>query len=87
MKISMYLPTFPDSLLADIENAPDKLFESMNNARAILKKLRREKEIPIEENTATDSVFRDLKIIYHGSEVDLHDKNRIETFSSRHGRL
>ena len=48
----------------------------MNNARAILKTLRREKEIPIEENTATDSAFRDLRIIYHGSEVDLHDKNR-----------
>ena len=38
-KLSLFLPIFSDSLLNDIEQNPDKLFTSMNNARAILKKL------------------------------------------------
>ena len=80
-KMSLFLPTYSDSVLATIEQNPDKLFESMNKARSILKNLRREKEIPIEENTNDHSAFRDLKIIYHGSEVDLQDKNR-NTYSS-----
>lgn len=37
-KKTLFLPTYPDSVLAEIEQAPDKLFESMNKARAILKK-------------------------------------------------
>ena len=43
----------------------------MNNARAILKKLYHEEIIPIEEPIITDDAFRDLKIIYHGSEGEL----------------
>ena len=70
-KLSLFLPTFSDSVLTDIEQNPDKLFTSMNNARAILKKLYYEKIIPIEESLITDDVFRDLKIIYHGSEGEL----------------
>ncbi len=70
-KLSLFLPTFSDSLLTDIEQNPDKLFTSMNNARSILKKLYHEEIIPIEEPIITDDVFRDLKIIYHGSEVEL----------------
>lgn len=80
-KMALFLPSYSDSVLATIEQNPDKLFESMNKARSILKNLRREKEIPIEENTNANSAFRDLKIIYHGSEVDLQDKNR-NTYSS-----
>ena len=78
-KMSLFLPTYSDSVLVTIEQNPDKLFESMNKARSILKNLRREKEIPIEENTNDHSAFRDLKIIYHGSEVDLQDKNQNDT--------
>ena len=71
-KLSLFLPTFSDSVLYDIEQNPDKLFTSMNNARAILKKLYHEEIIPtIEEPLTTDDAFHDLKIIYHGSEVEL----------------
>ena len=70
-KLSLFLPTFPDSVLTDIEKNPDKLFTSMNNARAILKKLYHEEIVPIEESLTTDDAFGDLKIIYHGSEVEL----------------
>ena len=65
----MFLPIYPNSVLIDIENAPDKLFESMNKARSILKKLYHEEIIPIEEPYTTDDAFSDLKIIYHGNEI------------------
>ena len=71
-KLSLFLPTFSDSLLTDIEQNPDKLFSSMNNARSILKKLYHEKIVAIEEPYTTDDPFGDLKIIYHGSEVELN---------------
>ena len=74
-KMSLFLPSYPDSVLTDIEQAPDKLFESMNNARAILKKLCHEEIIPIEEPLTTDDYFRDLKIIYHGSEITLQNED------------
>lgn len=74
-KKTLFLPTYPDSVLAEIEQAPDKLFESMNKARVILKKLRREKEMAIEESLSADSAFCDLKIIYHGSENELESKD------------
>lgn len=70
-KLSLFLPTFPDSVLTDIEQNPDKLFSSMNNARSILKKLYHEEIVPIEESLTTDDAFGNLKIIYHGSEVEL----------------
>ena len=70
-KLSLFLPTFSDSLLTDIEQNPDKFFTSMNIARSILKKLYHKEVIPIEEPLSTDDAFGDLKIIYHGSEVEL----------------
>ena len=44
-------------------------------ARAILKKLRREKEMGMEKSLSADSAFCDLKIIYHGSEIELESKD------------
>ena len=70
-KLSLFLPIFSDSVLTDIEQNPDKLFTSMNNARSILKKFYHKEIIPIEEPTTTDDAFGDLKIIYHGSEAEL----------------
>lgn len=70
-KLSLFLPTFSDSVLTDIEQNLDKLFTSMNDARAILKKLYHEEIVPIEEPLTIDDAFHDLKIIYHGSEVEL----------------
>ena len=74
-KMTPFLPIYPDSVLAEIERAPDKLFEAMNKARAILKNLRGEKEILPERNLSADSVFQDLKVIYHGSEVTLQNED------------
>ena len=74
-KKTLYLLTYPDSVLAEIEQVPDKLFESMNKARVILKKLRREKEMGLEKSLSADSAFRDLKIIYHGSEIELESND------------
>lgn len=70
-KLSLFLPTFSDSVLTDIEQNPDKLFTSINDARSILKKLYHEEIVPIEEPLTIDDAFRDLKIIYHGSAVEL----------------
>ncbi|MBO4779310.1 MAG: hypothetical protein J5497_01600, partial [Selenomonadaceae bacterium] len=47
----------------------------MNKARVILKKLCREKEMGLERNLSSDSAFRDLKIIYHGSEIEFESKD------------
>ena len=71
-KLSLFLPTFSDSLLTDIEQNPDKFFTSMNIARSILKKLYHKKTVAIEEPYTTDDAFGNLKIIYHGSEVKLN---------------
>lgn len=54
-----------------LKKNPDKIFESASQAQSILKKLRREKIKPIVEN----EMFRDLKIIYHDSEVEFFYKN------------
>lgn len=80
-KMTLFLPIYLDSVLAEIGQAPDKLFESMNKARIILKKLRREKEMAIEETASADSAFCDLKIIYHGSETELESTDGIMYFS------
>ena len=73
--MSLFLPSYPDSVLTDIEQAPDKLFESMNKARAFLKKLLHEKVTPLAKNLPNDDFFRDLKIIYHGSEITLQNED------------
>ena len=73
--MSLFLPSYSDSVLTDIENAPDKLFDSMNTARAILKKLLHEKVTPLAKNLSADDFFRDLKIIYHGSEISLQNED------------
>ena len=73
--MSLFFPTYTDSVLTDIEQTPDKLFESMNKARAILKKFLHEKVTPLAKNLSTDDYFRDLKIIYHGSEITLQNED------------
>lgn len=74
-KMSLFLPSYSDSVLTDIKNAPDKLFESMNTARAILKKFLHEKVTPLAKNLSADDFFRDLKIIYHSSEISLQNED------------
>ena len=74
-KIISFLPVFDESILAEIEKSPDILFEAMSKANSILKQLRREKVKSATENITTEEIFRDLKIIYHGSEGELQNKN------------
>lgn len=73
-KIEKYLPTYSEKILSEIEENPDKLFESASKARAILKNLKQAKIKPLAEEIIGDKNFGELKIIYHGSEVGL--KNR-----------
>jgi len=73
-KIEKYLPTYSKEILSEIEKNPDKIFESANQARSILKKLQREKVKPIAEKFAENEVFGDLKIVYHGSESELQNR-------------
>lgn len=72
-KFSLFLPTYSDSVLDEIKQNPDKLFSAMNAARAFLKKLQREKIIPSSEKPIANVTFRDLKVVYHASEVDLQN--------------
>lgn len=76
-KIISFLPVFDESILAEIEKSPDILFEAMSKANSILKQLRREKVKSATENITTEGFFRDLKIIYHGSEGELQNKNGV----------
>jgi len=69
-KIKKFLPTYSEEILSEIEKTPDKIFESVNKAQAILKNLRREKILPIEK-LSSEELFQSLKIIYHGSDFGL----------------
>ncbi len=73
-KIKKFLPTYSEEILADIEKSPDKIFESANKAQAILKNLRREKIFPTAESS-TEEIFHELKIIFHGSECEIKNKD------------
>jgi len=72
-KLKYFLPTFSKEILSEIEKKPDKIFEEMNKAQLILKNLRQEKIKPTAEKI-TAGLFKDLKVVYHGSE-----KKRIKT--------
>ena len=76
-KIISFLPVFSETILAEIEKSPDILFDAMSKAQTILKKLRREKIKSVTENITSEKIFHDLKIIYHGSEGELQDKNAV----------
>ena len=69
-KIKKFLPIFSYELLTEIEKNPDKIFDSVNKALAILKNLRREKILPTEK-VSGEELFLGLKIIFHGSEGEI----------------
>ena len=73
-KMKKFLPTYSEEIFAEIEKNPDKIFESVNKAQAILKNLRREKILPIEK-LSSEELFHDLKIIFHGSDGELKTKD------------
>lgn len=75
IKWKKFLPVYSEEILQEIEKTPDKFFEAVNKAQAILKSLRREKIIPIAEEIQEDELFQELKIIYHDSETELKNKD------------
>ena len=76
-KIISFLPFFSETVLAEIEKSPDILFDAMSKAQTILKNLHREKIKSVTENITSEEIFHDLKVLYHGSEGELKDKNGI----------
>lgn len=74
-KMIFFLPLYSETILVEIEKSPDIIFESMSKAQAILKNLRREKIKSVTQNNSSEKLFRDLKVIYHGSEGELQNKN------------
>lgn len=73
-KMELFLPTYSDEILAEIEKTPEILFQKIQQACDILKCLRNERIKPIAEEINFDSLFQGLKIIYHGSEIEIEDK-------------
>ena len=74
-KIISFLPLYSETVLAEIEKSSDILFEAMSKAHSILKKLRREKIMSATGNITAEEIFHDLKVVYHGSEGELQNKN------------
>ena len=73
-QLKSFLPTFSEETLSEIEKTPDKIFEAMNKAQLILKNLRRDRIKPKAEEILT-GLFKDLKIVYHGSEKEITNKD------------
>lgn len=76
-KIISFLPLFSETVLDEIEKSPDILFDAMSKAQTILKNLRREKIKSATENITSEKFFHDLKVVYHGSEGELQNKNGV----------
>ena len=62
-KMISFLPTYSETILAEIEKSPDIIFESMSKAQAILKNLRREKIKQSIQNILSEKPFRDYSSI------------------------
>lgn len=73
-KLKNFLPTFSEEILSEMEKNPNKIFEGMNKAQSILKNLRQEKIKPAPEEMAA-GLFKDLKVVYHGSEKEIRNKD------------
>ena len=72
-KLKYFLPTFSEEILSEMEKNPNKIFDGMNKAQSILKNLRQEKIKPAPEEMAS-GLFKDLKVVYHGSEKEITNK-------------
>ena len=72
--VKKYAESYGANELTSILSTQTWLLETMSKAHSILKKLRREKIKSVTENITTEEIFRDLKIIYHGSEDELQSK-------------
>ena len=72
-KMELFLPTYPEDVLMEIEKTPEILFQKIQLANDILKNLRKERVKPLAEEVNFDDLFQGLKIIYHGSEIEIKD--------------
>ena len=73
-KLKYFLPTFSEEILSEMEKNPNKIFDGMNKVQSILKNLRQEKIKPAPEEMAS-GLFKDLKVVYHGSEKEIRNKD------------
>ena len=72
-KLDLFLPTYSDDILTEIEKTPEIFLQKIQQASDVLKILRKERIKPIAEEINFDSLFQGLKIIYHGSDVEIKD--------------
>ena len=72
-KMKLFLPTYPEEVLMEIEKMPEIIFQKMQQANDILKHLKMERVKPVSEDVNFADLFQDLKIIYHGSEIEIKD--------------
>lgn len=72
-KMELFLPTYPEEVLIAIEKTPEILFQKIQLANDILKNLRKERVKPVSEEVKFEDLFQGLKIIYHGSEIEIKD--------------
>lgn len=72
-KMELFLPTYPEEVLMEIEKTPESIFQKIQQAADILKCLRKERVKPIAEEINFEELFQGLKIIYHGSEIEIED--------------
>ena len=71
--MKLFLPTYPEEVLMEIEKMPEIIFQKMQQANDILKHLKMERVKPVSEDVNFADLFQDLKIIYHGSEIEIKD--------------
>ena len=72
-KMELFLPTYSEDVLMEIEKTPEIIFQKIQLANDILKNLRKERVKPVAEEVNFDDLFQGLKIIYHGSEIEIKD--------------
>ena len=72
-KMELFLPTYSEEVLMEIEKTPESIFQKIQQAADILKRLRKERVKPIAEEIKFEELFQGLKIIYHGSEIEIED--------------
>lgn len=69
-KMSLFLPTYPEEVLTEIEKMPEIIFQKILQVNDILKKLKKERVKPVAEEVKFEDLFQGLKIIYHSSEIE-----------------
>ena len=66
-RIKLFLPTYPEEILIELEKTPQIIFQRIQQANEILKYLRKERVKPVIVEVELENLFQGLKIIYHGS--------------------